>query len=173
MRTAQLFTGAAITVLAVAALSLAHPWGNLRTGSQREGSMLAGPNVPDEVRATLAQKCGDCHSNNTHWPLYSRVAPASWLVEHDVHEGREHLNLSAWEQYSIDNRIDLLGKMGTQLRQGKMPLKQYVLLHPEARLSDAERKLILDWTKAERRRLVAAGDDDKPSVESTRRTEAK
>jgi hypothetical protein len=50
-------------------------------------------------------------------------------VEHDVHEGREHLNLSSWEQYSIDNRIDLLGKMGTQLRQGKMPLKQYLVLH--------------------------------------------
>jgi hypothetical protein len=135
--------------------------------------MLAGSNVPDEVRATLAQKCGDCHSNNTRWPLYSRVAPASWLVEHDVHEGREHLNLSAWEQYSIDNRIDLLGKMGSQLRQGKMPLKQYVLLHPEARLSDAERKLIVDWIKGERRRLVAAGANDKPPVESTQRTETK
>jgi hypothetical protein len=73
-----------------------------------------------------------------------------------VHEGREHLNLSSWEHYSIDNRIDLLGKMSSQLRQGKMPLKQYLLLHPEARLSEAERKLIVDWTKTERRSLLAA-----------------
>jgi hypothetical protein len=65
------------------------------------------------------------------------------------------MNLSFWDQYSIDNRIDLLGKMGTQLRQRKMPLKQYLLLHPEARLSDEERKQIIDWTKLERRRLVA------------------
>jgi len=116
---------------------------------------LAGANVPDEIRTAFSQKCGDCHSGNTRWPLYSRVAPTSWLVEHDVHEGREHMNLSSWEQYSIDNRIDLLGKISSQLRKGKMPKKQYLLLHPEARLSESEQKLIVDWTKAERKRLVA------------------
>lgn len=65
------------------------------------------------------------------------------------------MNLSSWEQYSIDNRIDLLGKISSQLRKGKMPKKQYLLLHPEARLSESEQKLIVDWTKAERKRLVA------------------
>jgi cytochrome c len=146
---------AAVAVLAIAALSLVHPWGNLRSGASKGAGVLAGANVPTEIRTALSQKCGDCHSNNTQWPLYSRVAPSSWLVEHDVHNGRAHMNLSSWEQYSIDSRIDLLGKMGSQLRQGKMPLKQYLLLHPEARLSDAERKLILDWTKVERKRLMA------------------
>jgi cytochrome c len=155
MRSVKLLTGATITAFAVAALSFVHPWGNLRSGFPAGGAILAGSNVPDEVRTILARKCGDCHSNNTQWPLYSRIAPTSWLVEHDVHDGREHLNLSSLEQYSIDNRIDLLGKVSSQLRQGKMPLKQYVLLHPEARLSEAERKLIVDWTKIERKRLVA------------------
>ncbi len=133
--------------MVVAASSLIHPWGNLHTGSGTGSAILAGANVPDEIRTAFAQKCGDCHSNNTRWPLYSRVAPSSWLVEHDVHEGREHLNLSSWEQYSIDSRIDLLGKMSSQLRQGKMPKKQYLLLHPEARLSEAERKLMLTGQK--------------------------
>jgi len=155
MKTVKLSTAAAASALVLAALSLIHPWGNLRADFSTGGTTLAGTNVPDEVRSVLARKCGDCHSNNTRWPLYSRIAPSSWLVEHDVHEGREHLNLSSWEQYAIDLRIDLLGKMGTQLRQGKMPLKQYLLLHPEARLSDSERKLILDWTKIERKRLIA------------------
>jgi cytochrome c len=152
MRLVKLFAGAAV---AVAALSFVHPWGNLHSGFPAGSASLAGSNVPEDVRAVLARKCGDCHSNNTRWPLYSRIAPTSWLVEHDVHEGREHLNLSYLEQYSIDNRIDLLAKMSTQLRQGKMPLKQYLLLHPEARLSDSERKLIMDWTKIERKRLMA------------------
>lgn len=155
MKVCTLFTGAAVAVLAVGALSLVHPWGNLRAASSQGGAILASANVPDPIRASLAQKCGDCHSNNTRWPLYSRIAPSSWLVEHDVSEGREHMNLSSWEQYSIDSRIDLLGKMGSQLRQGNMPLKQYLLLHPEARLSDSERKLIIDWTKVERKRLMA------------------
>jgi cytochrome c len=146
---------ATVAVLTIAALSLIHPWGNLRIDAPTNLAVLAGSNVPDEIRLALTQKCGDCHSNNTRWPLYSRVAPSSWLVEHDVHAGREHLNLTSWQQYSIDDRIDLLGKMSSQLRQGKMPLKQYLLLHPEARLSEAERKLIVDWIKTERKSLIA------------------
>jgi cytochrome c len=153
-RARTLCTSVAVAVLVVGALSLIHPWGNLRANSGGS-AILAGANAPDEIRASLLQKCGDCHSNNTRWPLYSMIAPSSWLVEHDVNEGREHMNLSSWEKYSIDSRIDLLGKMGSQLRQGKMPLKQYLLLHPEARLSESERKLIVDWTKAERKRLMA------------------
>jgi len=155
MRRINLSTCATVLALAVVVLSLVHPWGNLRNGSPGGGAILAGSNASDEIRSVIAQKCGDCHSNNTRWPLYSTIAPASWFVEHDVHEGREHLNLSDWEEYSIDNRIDLLGKMGTQIRQDKMPLKQYLLLHPEARLSEAERKLIVDWTKIERKRVMA------------------
>jgi cytochrome c len=150
--------GAGVVVLAIAALSLVHPWGNLRSTSSQGSVILAGSNVPEEVQTVLAHKCGDCHSNNTRWPAYSRIAPSSWLVEHDVHEGREHMNLSNWEQYAIDSRIDLLSKISTQLRQGKMPLKQYLLLHPEARLSESERKLIVDWTKVERKRLAATAE---------------
>jgi cytochrome c len=116
--------GAGITVLAAAGLSLVHPWGNLRSTPTASTAILVDSNAPEGVRTMLAQKCGDCHSNNTRWPLYSRIAPSSWLVEHDVNEGRRHMNFSSWEQYSIDNRIDLMGKMATQLRQGKMPLKQ-------------------------------------------------
>lgn len=147
--------GGGVTVLAIAALSLVHPWGNLRSTSSQGIVILAGSNVPEEVQTVLVHKCGDCHSNNTRWPVYSRVAPSSWLVEHDVHVGRERMNLSNWERYGIDSRIDLLSKISTQLRQGKMPLKQYLLLHPEARLSESERKLIVDWTKVERKRLAA------------------
>jgi cytochrome c len=152
MKARALYTGTAVAALAVAGLSLIHPWGNLHTG---DGPILAGANVPGPVREALRQKCGDCHSTNTRWPLYSRVAPASWLVEHDVHDGRQHMNLSSWEMYSTDARVDLLAKMATQLRQKKMPLKQYLLLHPEARLSESERKLLLEWTKAERKRLLS------------------
>jgi len=133
-------------------LSFVHPWGNLRS----ESPGVAIESSSKETQALLSQKCGDCHSSNTHWPFYSRIAPASWLVEHDVKEGRAHLNFSRWEQYSLDERIDLLSKISSQLRQGKMPLKQYLLLHPEARLTDSERNLVVDWAKLERRRLISA-----------------
>lgn len=147
---------AAMTAIFAAGLSLIHPWGNLRQDSPANTAVLVDEAVPGQVRTLLAQKCGDCHSNNTRWPLYSRVAPVSWLVEHDVAFGRMHLNLSSWERYAIDARIDLLSKVGTQLRQEKMPLRGYLVLHPEARLSAAERELILNWSKTERRRLLLA-----------------
>lgn len=152
---AKLALAAAAAVLAIAALSLVHPWGNLRSVSPRGAAILEGASAPDEVRSLVTQKCHDCHSNTTHWPLYSRIAPFSWGIEHDVHEGREHMNLSVWEEYSVADRIDLLAKMGSQLRQAKMPLPRYLLLHPEAQLSDSERKLIQDWTKIERKRLMS------------------
>lgn len=145
----------------VAALALAnwiHPWGELRSGDRRlaqPDAILMGSSASQPVRSVLARACLDCHSNNTRWPLYSRIAPASWLVEHDVKQGREHLNLSRWEQYSIDNRIDLLARIGSQLRRRKMPPKQYQLLHPEARLSEAAQSLLLDWAKSERKQLLA------------------
>lgn len=160
MKTAKLSLGeifarsGVAAVLAIAALSLVHPWGNLRSESSRGDAILAGATAPDDVRNVLARKCRDCHSNNTQWPLYSKIAPISWFIEHDVHEGREHMNLSLWEQYSIDNQIDLLAKMNSEIRQGEMPLKRYLRLHPEARLSDSERKLIQDWSRVERKRLM-------------------
>ena len=147
---------AAMVAIFAAGLSLVHPWGNLRQNSSVRAPILVDEAVPGQVRTLLAQKCGDCHSNNTHWPLYSRVAPTSWLVEHDVAFGRKHLNFSSWEQYGSDVRIDLLSKVGSQLRRGRMPLRGYLWLHPEARLSAAERELILDWSRVERRHLLSS-----------------
>lgn len=134
-------------------LSSVHPWGDVRSSAQANAAILGGGNVPIEVRQVLEMKCADCHSNNTRWPAYSRLAPGSWLMERDVHEGREHLNLSRWQQYDLESRIDLLTKIASEARSGEMPVKQYLFLHPKARLSDAEQQLIYDWAKAERRRI--------------------
>src|SRR5579859_348069 len=95
--------GTAILV-AGAALSLVHPWGELRSAGPH-GQFLEGATVPVDVRGILESKCGDCHSNQTHWPAYSRLAPASWLVEHDVHAGRSAMNLSNWTQTNTEDRI--------------------------------------------------------------------
>ena len=82
--------------------------------------------------------CGDCHSNRTEWPWYSRVAPVSWLVTSDVAGGREHLNASEW-----DRPQEHAHEAAEELREGKMPLRSYSLTHPEARLSEAEKRELL------------------------------
>jgi hypothetical protein len=84
------------------------------------------------TRELFYRACADCHSNETRWPWYSKVAPVSWLVSHDVAEAREHLNVSEW------NRPQRHAKdAAEEVREGEMPLKIYLPAHPEAWLDDA------------------------------------
>ena len=63
------------------------------------------------------------------------------------------MNLSHWDQYSREQKLDLLARIGTEVRNREMPLPRYLLLHSDARLSDAEIQVIYEWTKAERHAL--------------------
>jgi mono/diheme cytochrome c family protein len=85
------------------------------------------------TRATAVVVCFDCHSNQTVWPWYSNIAPISWLVQHDVDEGRQALNWSEW------GRGQEGGDAAEAVSQGQMPPFTYTLTHPSAKLSAADR----------------------------------
>jgi hypothetical protein len=104
---------------------------------------------PAEVRTVLRQSCYDCHSHEVRWPWYSRVAPASWLVAHDVEEAREHLNFSAWGAYDANKRAKLIEEAWEEVEEGEMPLRTYLLVHRDARLSDQDRAILQRWAAAE------------------------
>lgn len=63
------------------------------------------------------------------------------------------LNFSEWGTYSPSKHVALLEKVCEEVREGGMPLGSYLLLHPEARLSEADRKAICGWTSGEADRL--------------------
>lgn len=88
-----------------------------------------------QTRVLFMRACGDCHSHETVWPWYSRVAPLSWLVYHDVEEGREHFNVSAWGLQK-KNKGD---EAADEVLEGEMPPTVYLPTHPEAWLTDGER----------------------------------
>jgi hypothetical protein len=91
---------------------------------------------PDAGFAAIVKRaCYDCHSNQTVWPWYSQVAPVSWLVADDVKEGRAHLNFSEWGMLGPDAAKLRLQAICDEVKGGDMPLWQYRLNHPEARLS--------------------------------------
>ena len=92
-----------------------------------------------KTRALFMRACADCHSNETKWPWYSNVAPVSWLVQHDVDEGREHFNISNW-LHQKKNKGDEAAK---EVREGEMPPLVYLPAHPEARLSETEKKELI------------------------------
>lgn len=99
--------------------------------SDPKASFEAVAHPSPEVAASLKRACNDCHSNETVWPWYSHIAPASWMVAHHVNDGRKHLNFSEWTRTEPDEVCE-------QVRKGKMPLRSYTLLHPQARLSEQE-----------------------------------
>jgi hypothetical protein len=100
--------------------------------------------APPEVQALLRRACFDCHSHETRWPLQAYLAPASWLVAHDVAEGRGELNFSAWDRVDLKK---VAKKLPDEVGEKEMPPWFYVIAHPGARLSDAERKTLSDWAR--------------------------
>ena len=144
--------GVAVVAIAAAGGSLIHPFGALGSSGNSQ-VILREAQIDPETLALVQRACQNCHSEKTAWPWYSRVAPASWLLERDVQQARLHMNLSRWQDYSPEDRLGLLSEIGSAVRNREMPLPRYLLLHPEARLTDAERQQIYRWTRTERGRI--------------------
>ena len=143
-------TGAA-AIVAVGG-SLIHPFGAPTVPGAGQ-AILRETRIDPETLAIVQRACQNCHSEKTAWPWYGHIAPVSWLLAHDVQEARTHMNLSRWQDYLTAERLRLLSAMGSAVRNREMPVERYLLLHPEARLTDAERQQIYQWTRSERSRL--------------------
>jgi len=110
--------------------------------------------VPPEIDSILKRSCYDCHSSETVWPWYSRVAPVSWLVAGDVHDARRMMNLSEWKIYKPGRVASLLEQICDETSGGDMPLKRYLMLHPEAKLSAEDIRALCSWTDTLSARMV-------------------
>ena len=109
--------------------------------------------ITPEVAAIFERSCKDCHSYRTQWPWYSQIAPVSWYVIDDVNEGREHLLLSDWASYDRKKALKRLDDICDEVGGGEMPPSPYVFIHSTARLSDADKSLVCNWTNEERSRI--------------------
>ena len=103
--------------------------------------------APGPVRDILVKSCYDCHSNETVWPWYSRIAPGSFLITRDIVQGRKHLNFSEFSGMSAFDSTDTADEIVEMLEDGKMPLPPYLLLHPAARLTESEIKTLITWAQ--------------------------
>jgi hypothetical protein len=110
-----------------------------------------------QTRALAQRACFDCHSNQSTWPWYSRVAPVSWLVTSDVIRGRRALNFSEWglarqggEGGEFGGGGEREGRRGAGrgLENGSMPPWYYIFLHPSAQLTDAEKQQLIQGLQA-------------------------
>jgi Haem-binding domain len=113
-------------------------------GAKTNPPVVAEPQWNNPETKTLAQRaCYDCHSNETKWPWYSNVAPVSWLVINDTHEGRSVLNFSQWGQGEQE-----ASEVAETVQEGSMPPQVYLLTHVEARLNSLEKSQLTEGLKA-------------------------
>ena len=92
----------------------------------------------EQARAIARESCYSCHSNETDWPLYSYVAPMSWLVRSDVEDGRDELNFSDWSEAA-----DEAGDAVDMVAAGEMPPGTYTLIHRGAALTEEEADVLI------------------------------
>ena len=104
-------------------------------------------NVSSEVESVLKTSCFDCHSNHTNYPFYAQVAPISFWINHHVEEGKEHLNFSDWNNYSIKKKLHKLDEIIEEIDEHEMPLGSYTLIHRDAKLNEESSNLLINWSK--------------------------
>jgi hypothetical protein len=139
-RRRKILLRAGLGLLAVAVLLQLVPYGRDHTNPP----VTQDAPWPDgRARELATTTCYDCHSNQTRWPLQSFVAPFSWMVARDVEQGRDALNFSTWDE--DDGEAD---DAADAVADGSMPPRRYLLAHPDALLSDAERQVLIDALQA-------------------------
>ena len=116
--------------------------------SNPKNSVLSDTTIPPSILSAFKRSCFDCHSNETQWPWYSAVTPVNYLVAKDVVSGRRHLNFSEWGNYKPGRKLSMFDEIYDQVSHNEMPLPRYLPLHPHAKLTDQEKKAIMDWSEA-------------------------
>ncbi len=124
------------------------------TATESPNHLFNQEQVPEDVAAMLKSACLDCHSNQTNYQWYHQVAPVSWFINNHIVEGKEELNLSNWGQMEILDKIAALEDMGKEIRNGKMPITSYKLMHPKAILSEQESQRLIEWTSSYSEQLL-------------------
>ncbi len=136
----QRFIKISIIVLAVLVVANVGPW-----LLQTNPPVVQEPawNSP-QTRALAQRACFDCHSNETVWPVYARIAPISWLVTWDTLNGRQHLNFSEWGV----RRSEGGNNTARVIQSGSMPPAYYLTQHPDANLSAGEKQQLIQGLQA-------------------------
>lgn len=115
--------------------------------------------LPENVKQTITNACLDCHSNNTRYPWYDRIAPVSWMVKKHIDDGKNELNFSEWGELDAYDKIGALEDIRQEVEQKTMPLKAYVAIHKEAKLTDEQRVALIAWIDKKGGELVKSSSE--------------
>lgn len=111
--------------------------------------------VPENVEQILVKACKDCHSNSTVYPWYAEVQPIAWWLDDHVKDGKKHLNFNEFASYRLAKQYHKLEEVFDEVKGGEMPLESYTFVHRDAKLTDEERTILMDWSVAVRDTMKA------------------
>jgi Haem-binding domain len=108
---------------------------------------IALQNPPQEIATLLQDACYDCHSHLTEYPWYTNVQPLAWWIKNHIEEARRHFNFSMWAGYNAKRKAHKAEELVEMVSEGEMPMNSFTWTHPEARLTNLQRKKMVDWLK--------------------------
>ena len=128
-------------------------------GEISENHIFKQEQLPEIVQLTIKNACLDCHSNNTNYPWYNNIAPVSWMLNKHVTKGKNELNFSEWGELDAYDKIGALEDIRQEVEQKTMPLKAYVAIHKEAKLTDEQRAALIAWIDKKGEELVKSSTE--------------
>lgn len=111
--------------------------------------------VPEDVQAILKTSCYDCHSNNTVYPWYAEIQPAAWWLADHIKEGKKELNFSEFASYRIGRQYRKFEEINKEIKEGEMPLDEYLWIHKAAKLDEQQKLTMANWVTALRDTIKA------------------
>lgn len=124
--------------------------------------------VPTNVEQILTKACNDCHSNNTVYPWYAEIQPVAWWLDDHVKDGKKHLNFNEFASYKLAKQYHKLEEVFDEVKGGEMPLESYTVVHGDAKLTEAERSVLMDWSVAVRDTMKARFPSDSLILKKTK-----
>ncbi|MBP6432524.1 MAG: heme-binding domain-containing protein [Ferruginibacter sp.] len=116
--------------------------------------------VPQDVVTVLKTSCYDCHSNNTNYPWYANIQPIAWWLDDHIKEGKRELNFSEFAAYRIGRQYRKLEELNEEVKENKMPLESYTIIHKDAILSEQQKLLLANWVTTLRDSIKAQYPED-------------
>ena len=147
-----------ILVVAFIVIQFFQPEKNL--GNDEKNHIFNHEQLPETVKTSFKNACMDCHSDKTKYLWYHRIAPVSWMVNQHVVDGKKELNFSEWGEMDEYDRFGAIEDIRQELEQNTMPLKPYIIMHKEAKLSDEERAAVFAWLDKKGDELVNSQNEE-------------
>jgi hypothetical protein len=134
-----------LAVLLIALVQFFPPTKNVSAAAPGPNDITVLYPTPPAVKAILVESCYDCHSDNTRYPWYTRIQPIGWWMQHHVNAGIDELNFSQFGTYTPKRAGKKLGETIKETKDREMPLTSYLVMHREARLTEAQIQLLVNW----------------------------